>query len=185
MKIKDGLRVCIDAEALERIWRWTELARGEFSCLGLVDDDLVIRDVQLFDQVCTQASTELDQQALGRFLVEQDEPEKVRAWIHSHGTLSTFWSQQDEQCIEGLENESFLVSIVVNKRHDLKCRVDVFAPVRLTVDEVPVEIRLPRLDLKAESEQQFRKLLTASRIRRIPAFPAYPARVPAVMAAAA
>ena len=160
MKIKTDLRVCIDAEALERIWQWTELAKGEVSCLGQVTDDLLVHDVQLFDQVCTQASTELDQQALAKFLGRHPAPEKVRLYWHSHGNLSVFWSAQDDSCIDGLANESFLVSIVVNKKHDVKCRVDFFQPVRLTVDDVPLEVRMPATDLKAECESAFLRHVT-------------------------
>jgi hypothetical protein len=171
MNIRNGPRVSIDAAALETIWHWTALARGEFSCLGVVDDDLGVHDVQLFDQVCTPASTDLDQQALARFLVDHQQPELVRAWIHSHGNLSVFWSQQDDACIEGLANESFLVSIVVNKRRDLRCRIDIFQPTRLTLDEVPVDVRVPRYDLKAESERLFRQHVTEVQAAPMPPTP--------------
>jgi hypothetical protein len=160
MKTRDGPRVRIDAEALERIWHWTELARGEFSCLAEVDDDLLVRDVELFDQVCTQASTDIDQQALARFLVQHPRPERVRAWIHSHGNLTVFWSQQDDQCIEGLANESLLVSIVVNKRHDVRCRIDLFDPLRITLDEVPLEVRTNMRGLRAECAAAFTQHVT-------------------------
>ena len=160
MKIKTGLCVRIDAEALERIWQWTALAKGEFSCLGMADDGLLVHGVQLFDQVCTQASTELDQDALAKFLCRHREPENVRAWIHSHGNLSVFWSAQDDACIDGLANESFLISIVVNKRHDIRCRVDFFQPVRLTLDEVPLEVRMPDTSLKAACEAAFLQHVT-------------------------
>jgi hypothetical protein len=160
MKAKAGFRVSIDAEALERIWQWTHLASGEFSCLAMVSDDLVVHGVQLFEQVCTAASTEIDQQALAKFLVQHRQPEKVRCWIHSHGNLNVFWSQQDEACIEGLANESMLVSIVVNKRHELLCRVDTWNPVRVTLDDLAVEVRLPDYNIKKECELTFREFVT-------------------------
>ena len=156
MKIKQTPRVLIDAEAMERVWQWTALASGEFSCLAMVSGELLVHGVELFDQVCTAASTELDQQALAKFLCRHDKPEAVRAWIHSHGNLGTFWSDQDEECIAGLANESFMVSLVVNKRHDANCRLDLFAPVRLTVDEVDLEVRAPSLDLRSECERLFK-----------------------------
>lgn len=163
MKVKTGFRVTIDAEALEKVWQWTALAKGEFSCLALVTevgDDLLVHDVELFEQVCTAASTEMDQQALARFLVPHPEPEKVRCWTHSHAALNVFWSQQDEACIEGLANESCLVSIVVNKKHELKCRVDIWKPVRLTLDDLALEVRLPDLDIKRQCERAFRDNVT-------------------------
>lgn len=168
MKIKPDFRVAVDAEALERIWQWTALAKGEFSCLAMVENDLLVHGVELFEQVCTQASTEIDQQALARFLVVHPAPERVRAWIHSHGTLNVFWSATDDACIEGLANDTFLVSIVVNKRRELRCRVDFWQPVRLTLDDVPIEVRLPRFDLQAECARQFREHVTEVQPAMIP-----------------
>ena len=155
MKIKHNLRVCIDAEAMERIWHWTDLASGEFSCLGQVTDDLLAHDIQLFDQVCTAGSTELDQQALAKFLCKHNQPEKVRLWCHSHARFGVFWSPQDETCIDGLANESFLLSIVVNKKRDVKVRLDIWHPFRVTLDDLPLEIRLPKLGLARECEALF------------------------------
>jgi hypothetical protein len=154
MKTKTGLRVGIHAEAMERIWHWTDLAKGEFSCLGTVEGTHVTH-VQLFDQVCTASSTELDQQALAKFLVTHPRPEAVRAWIHSHGKLGVFWSEQDEQCIDGLANDTCLISIVVNKARQMKCRVDLWQPVRVTLDDVPVDIVLPDFNLRAECQALF------------------------------
>ncbi len=155
MKVKQNLRVRIDADAMERIWHWTDLAAGEFSCLGTVTDDITVSNVQLFDQICTAASTELDQDALAKFLVTHAQPEHVRAWIHSHGRLGVFWSQQDEACIEGLANDQCLVSIVVNKKREFKARIDVWQPFRLTFDDLPLEIRLPDQNLRGECERLF------------------------------
>jgi len=160
MKLKSVPRVSIDAKALEKVWQWTALAKGEFSCLAMVTNDLHVHDVQLFDQVNTAASTELDQGALAKFLVHHPAPELVRCHIHSHGSLQVFWSQQDEACFEGLETESFLVAIVVNKRHELKCRLDIWKPFRLTLDDLALEVRLPRYELKGECEQAFARHVT-------------------------
>ena len=154
MKTKTTLRVGINAEAMERIWHWTDLATGEFSCLGTVEGTH-INHVQLFDQMCTAASTELDQQALAKFLVTHPRPEAVRAWIHSHGKLGVFWSEQDEACIDGLANDTCLISIVVNKVRQVKCRVDLWQPVRVTLDDVPVELVMPHFNLRAECEAAF------------------------------
>ena len=158
MKLTDhGLRVEIDAEAMEAIRQWTHLARGEFSCLGVVTDDLFIESVHLFEQSCTDASTELDPAALAKFLTRCDQPEKVRGWFHSHASMKTFWSQTDNECIEALQNESFLVSIVVNKAGDLRCRVDLYQPVRLTLDEVPVVVRVRSAALAADCRREFQQ----------------------------
>ncbi len=155
MKVKQNLRVRIDADSMERINHWTDIAAGEWSCLGSVSDDILVGDVRLMDQVCSAASTELSQEALATFLVTHPQPELVRAWIHSHGRLGVFWSQQDEACIEGLANDTYLVSIVVNKKREWKARIDVWQPFRLTFDDLPLEIRLPDQNLRGECERLF------------------------------
>ena len=155
MKVKQNLRVRIDADSMERINHWTDIAAGEWSCLGSVSDDILVGDVRLMDQVCSAASTELSQEALATFLVTHPQPELVRAWIHSHGRLGVFWSQQDEACIEGLANDTYLVSIVVNKKREFKVRIDVWQPFRLTFDDLPLEIRLPDQNLRGECERLF------------------------------
>ncbi len=155
MKVKQNLRVRIDADSMERINHWTDIAAGEWSCLGSVSDEILVGDVRLMDQVCSAASTELSQEALATFLVTHPQPELVRAWIHSHGRLGVFWSQQDEACIEGLANDTYLVSIVVNKKREFKVRIDVWQPFRLTFDDLPLEIRLPDQNLRGECERLF------------------------------
>ena len=155
MNIKAHLCVEIEAEAWECIRQWTQFADGEFSCLGTVGDDLYINEVHLLEQECTDTATELDPEAVATLLMGLDRPEHARAWIHSHSDMQCFWSNTDEDCIEGLANESFLISIVVNKAGDYRCRVDLFRPVRLTIDKVPVVVRVRSPRLAAACKREF------------------------------
>ncbi len=163
MNIKAHLRVEIEAEAWECVRQWTHLANGEYSCLGTVGDDLYVREVHLLEQDSTDTATELDPDAVTRLLLAVDDPAKVRAWIHSHGDMQCFWSTTDEECIEGLANESFLVSIVVNKAGDYRCRVDLFHPVRLTIDKVPVVVRVRSPGLAVDCKREFDR-----KVREVP-----------------
>ena len=163
MDIKAHLRVEIEAEAWECVRQWTHLADGEFSCLGTVGGDLYIDDVHLLEQECTDTATELDPEAVTALLLTVEDPSQVRAWIHSHADMGCFWSGTDEECIEGLANESFLVSIVVNKAGDYRCRIDLFHPVRLTIDKVLVVVRIRSPKLAADCEQEFRR-----KVREVP-----------------
>lgn len=159
MKTTNNLRVRIQAAAMERIWHWTGLASGEFSCLGTVDG-LDINDVQLFDQTCSAASTEMDQSALAQFLCSHPRPEAVRAWVHSHGKLGVFWSDQDDACIEGLANDTCLISVVVNKARQLKCRIDLWQPLRVTLHDIPVDVVVPDYDLAEQCRLEFERHVT-------------------------
>ena len=115
------------------------------------------------EQECTDVNTELDADAIARFLLGTPEPEQVRAWIHSHGSMEAYWSAQDEACIAGMATDSFLLSIVVNKRGDYRCRVDLFQPVRVTLDNVPVRVRVKSPHLAAYCRREFR-----SKVREVP-----------------
>ena len=164
MKVNEhGLRVEIEAEAWECIHHWAQLAKGEYSCLGVVDDDLYIGEVHLLEQESTDVGTELDPDAIAKLLVSLPAPEKVRAWIHSHGSMKPFWSHTDNDCIEGLANDGFLVSLVVNHAGETRCRVDIFQPVRITIDKVPVVVRVRSPLLRAECAKEF-----AQKVREVP-----------------
>lgn len=155
MRITPRTKIIIDAVTMECIKHWTQTASGEFSCLADVSDDLVVSNAQLLEQECTGVSTDLDQEAIAAAMLRHDAPEKMRAWIHSHADMQTYWSQQDEETIEALRNDTFLVSIVVNKKGSVRSRLDVFGPARITLDQLPHEVRFIDDDLKAWCEAEF------------------------------
>jgi hypothetical protein len=58
-----GVKIQVEAEAMQKLWLWTDFAKGEVSCLGLVDEvvstetgrttALVVTDFFLVKQQCT------------------------------------------------------------------------------------------------------------------------------------
>jgi hypothetical protein len=77
--------------------------------------------------------------------MEDKDPELVKVWWHSHGNGACFWSGIDSSTIE-LFNNSWMVSIVGNRLGDYKARVDIYEPVRVSVDELPLEVHIPELE---------------------------------------
>ena len=159
----DIRRVWMDPAAHEKLWAWTRMAKGEVSMLGLVDeveDQPFITDLFLVKQTCTPASTDMDQDAVAKLMVElaaDGRSDQLRAWVHSHGTMNVFWSNQDDSTIEDLAGDPYLVSVVVNRKGEVRARVDVFRPVRVTVDEVPVEVLVPSMGLEPHCAKEFRE----------------------------
>lgn len=155
-------QVWISPEVNERLWNWVDMAKGEVSMLGLVEeceDGPCITDVFLVKQTCTAASTDMDQTEVARLMFDlaaAGMESGLRAWIHSHGVMQAFWSTTDDATIEGFGFEPYAVSLVVNKNGDVKARVDLFEPIRCTIDDIPVRIKLPALDLEDDCEQVFR-----------------------------
>ena len=158
----DIKRVYMDPVAHEKLWAWTRLAKGEVSMLGLVDEvdgQPYITDMFLVKQTCTPASTDMDQDAVARLMVElaaDSKSDQLRAWVHSHGTMNVFWSNQDDATIEDLAGDPYLVSVVVDKSGLVKARVDLFKPVRVTLDDVPVEVLVPDMGLESQCAKEFK-----------------------------
>jgi hypothetical protein len=153
--------VRMDIIAHEKLWAWTRMAKGEVSMLGLVEEDdkgPVITDLFLVKQTCTQSSTDMNQEDVAHLLFELGSAGiegQLRAWVHSHGDMDAFWSAIDENCIQGLAADPYLVSLVVNRKGMVKARIDVFHPIRIIIDDLPVSLRIPDLGLEENCREEF------------------------------
>jgi hypothetical protein len=149
MKITaEDIRFYLLPEVEERMRHYTNLAAGEVSGLGTVeefDGGFLVTDLFLPKQTCSPGGTDLDQESVATLIMELDQagkdPGALRFWWHSHGNLDVFWSGTDEQCINNLANGDYVLSLVTNKRGDVLARLDIFRPVRVTLDKVPVSVR--------------------------------------------
>ncbi len=160
-----GLKIQVEATAMQKLWLWTDFAKGEVSCLGLVDEvvssetgrttSLVVTDFFLVKQQCTYEETDMDVADVARLISELEtkgiDSRKLRCWAHSHGSMSVFWSGQDESCISGLANNEWLLSLVVNKRRDTQMRLDQFHPSHMYIPDVQWEVKHPLVDGLAEA----------------------------------
>ena len=174
-----GIDIQVDSIAMQKLWTFVDLAKGELSAIGTVDtikDEstgqitvLRVTDFHLLDQVCSDTETEIDPNALANLMTEQD-PEKLRCWVHSHGTMGVFWSTQDDACIEGLANGEWLLSLVVNKDHDTMMRLDQYHPCHLCVSDVTFDLFNPiSMDIQQEWTKEFKDKVIEC---------VYPARTP-------
>lgn len=141
MKKPHKLDVCIqiDVMAWMKWLYWVEIAQGEVSGLGVVEEHpglLRITDFVLLEQVCSDAETELDPRAIAELMQDIDDPSRLRCWIHSHADMGVFWSRTDESTIAGLSNGTWLLSMVVNKAHQSLLRLDQFNPTHMYIDNV-------------------------------------------------
>lgn len=144
----DDIRLYLLPEVEERIRHYTTLAAGEVSGLGTVEEfngGFLVTDLFLPKQTCSPGGTELDQDSVATVIMELDQAGvdsgALRFWHHSHGNLDVFWSHTDEQCINNLANGDYVLSLVTNKKGHTLARLDIFKPVRITVDQVPVSVR--------------------------------------------
>jgi hypothetical protein len=163
------INIQIDATAWAKILLWTDIANGEFSALGLVeelDNTLRVTEVFLLEQQCDSAGTEIDQAAVAQLMLEGIDPGKLRCWIHSHADMQVFWSKTDDECIQGLANGEWLLSLVVNKLHESMMRIDQFHPTQIYLEDVIWEVHCPiDPELEARCKAEFKKKVRESEFR--------------------
>jgi hypothetical protein len=158
------IRVQVEAAAMAKFWHYVDLAKGEVSCLGLVDEirdaesgvvtALLVTDFFLVKQRCSADETTMDVAAVSQLMLDLEHQgvssRKLRCWAHSHGGMSVFWSGTDDACIAGLANGEYLLSLVVNKKRDTQMRLDQYHPCHLYLTDIVWETRYPLLDGLAE-----------------------------------
>ncbi|MCL4558123.1 MAG: hypothetical protein M1491_05765 [Deltaproteobacteria bacterium] len=143
----DNNVIWITQKAYNKMFQYVVSTGNEVSGLGVVEEmqgmGVTITDVYLLDQICGPASTELDPLSVSKLLIElskQGKETRLLLWWHSHVNMEAFWSSTDKRTIQGLKSGSFFISMVVNKRFDIQARIEIFSPVSLSLDSVPVKV---------------------------------------------
>lgn len=139
--------VRMTAYAYEKMHHYIDACRGEVSgmgkCVQHEDGTIVVTDCTIFEQEVTGAHSDIDTASLARFQCELigkgEDVGQWRVWWHSHANMATFWSGTDTNTIDSSTEFQYLVSIVSNHAHDVKCRVDVYTPFRMHAD-VQIEV---------------------------------------------
>ena len=141
-------------DAWNKIRLFTDMAPGEVSGVGsverrggkfLVTDAFLIRPSGF-----SSGYVEFDARAFNAFVREFIKNRKspnslIKLQWHSHGNIGVSFSETDKDTIRGYPagGIDFMISLVVNKKHQHRCRIDIFQPVYVGLD-VSVYLVLPR-----------------------------------------
>ena len=134
----------LSAEAERQLRVWTQAAKGEFSCFSVTEIDesgaIVVKKFFLPEQICTESHTSPDRESMGMLMTELVkggyDVSDLRCWAHSHADMDCFWSSEDADTIEQMDNGDWLISIVTNKAGHFRARLDLYHPWRITVDQI-------------------------------------------------
>ena len=177
---KSGLVISITAYAYQRMRYLVQNVDAEVAWFGTVtreNNTFTIDEIYLPNQEVTASSVNAGAEEMSGLLPEiiekygeekalQDIIPNMRAFCHSHHKMDTFWSATDENGINGLANSQFLVSLVLNRAGNILGRVDLFTPVRVTLDKVPVLIDFDstcdELDAEIEAKVTEKKYMAAA-----------------------
>jgi proteasome lid subunit RPN8/RPN11 len=137
-----SMKIKYASHVWDKIRTWVEMTKEEISGMGCVrrekDGSFYIYDVFLLKQENTGAFTDIDDEALMSLMWEMDQLDEedngtryndLKYWWHSHANMSTFWSGQDERCIQTkLQHANWWLSTVHNIKGDTTTRLDLSNP---------------------------------------------------------
>jgi hypothetical protein len=166
--------VLMTARGLHRLKLLLRLCPAEIAGLGYVTPHpkgFLIRDIFILPQRVTDSDAELDPEALfaflARFAAEGGDPSSLQCWWHSHGDGEVYWSETDLETIERFPG-SRVISIVGNQRGTLLCRLDLFAPRRERLEDIPLLEEAcgePPLDLDSLRQEVLSEIRTKVKLR--------------------
>jgi proteasome lid subunit RPN8/RPN11 len=157
-------RIRIRQLALAKLLLYADRCPAEIGGLGYVvwqGGDLLVSDLFILPQKVSVSDTELDPDALFTLLERVAQANRdvasVRLWWHSHGDMDLLWSATDCATIENLPGD-FWVAILVNRKGQVRCRLDAFRSGRetweLPLEEVPEEEEVDLEALRSGIEQE-------------------------------
>lgn len=158
------MNIIISHEASLKLKYFIDIADGEISGIGKseIDEDGTIHlvDLEIIKQKCTAANTTIDDDAQAQFFLDlRKKGENIKnwnVWWHSHANLAVFWSQTDDDTIRNHSSvQTYLVSVVSNKKQEFKARLDIFPK-----DTSPFKIQTVSthdLDVEIEYSDQLSK----------------------------
>lgn len=178
----ESMKIEYSNTAWDKIMTWVDITSEEISGLGCVkrkdDGSFYVYDVFLLIQDNTSSFTDIDDEALMKLMweiTEKDDADDgtrfndLKYWWHSHSNMSTFWSGQDEKCIqEKLIHANWWLSTVHNKKNEIDTRFDIAdPPTRFDDLKVSLKRQIPK-SLTDFCKKEYEEKVTENHSRYTP-----------------
>lgn len=159
-------RVAITLEALQKIRGYTAACPVEINGRGYVErvgNDFLIADVFIMRQRATGSRVDTYDEAIHDLIFQMAKSgrstESLKFQWHSHAHHDVFFSVDDLDTIE-IQKADFHISMVVNKRGESLCRLDLYRPFRAAfMVNVDVLLPLPTESLITKCQKDVRELV--------------------------
>lgn len=145
--------VLIPLSSYQKMMAYVDLCVGEVTGFFDIDWDVdkeafVVGEVYLIKQEAGAADVEMDEDSIAEFMEEMisnGAEQLPRGWWHSHVNMGAFFSGTDDNTINNdFLNDSFTISLVVNKQRQMKASLVVFnlrQPERPYLDNILPEFK--------------------------------------------
>jgi len=145
------MKIIFPIKVYQKFRSYIENCDEEISGLGKIvktDGVITIQDVKIFTQTTSAAETTMDKKAVGKFyddlMKNGEQLSDWKLWWHSHAKMDVFFSGTDIATIDDFDNDlkddNWMLSIVGNHAADLLARIDIYQPIRCTMNEIDWEI---------------------------------------------
>jgi proteasome lid subunit RPN8/RPN11 len=125
---------------------------------------LVTKVYDLLEQSAGGAHVEVDEEKMSAFtleLIKQGCEQLPRGWWHSHVDMGTFLSGTDEETVDFMKNDSFIVALVANKREEITVTIKMFKPFTFEIEKVPVRIIYSEDKINEAAKEEIDKMVSA------------------------
>lgn len=170
------MKIIITDRAYSKLNNFVNLVNTEISGMAKStinkEKNIIITDFIIFDQEVTAGSTIISDESQAKFLNElmkkNEDPSCWNVWWHSHCDMGVFWSGTDDKTIEEHTSQTFLISLVVNKKMEMKARLDIYPKdlspfkkptyCKFDIDDIEYLESKEKIKLKESKEKEIEKI---------------------------
>ncbi len=119
---------------------------GLADCTRNAQGNFRVGEVYLLKQEVSGAAVDLVEESVHKFLAEQIQKgitRMPRLWWHSHYNFKTFFSGTDEDTIQRLRTDTFIVAICVNQGGEMSAKAIISGRKERVIDPLPIRITPP------------------------------------------
>jgi len=141
----------IPVNIFQRMFAYCKLVDEEINGLGAIEqfekNKFRITEIYLLKQKVSGTSCEIETSTLAEFLQklikEKKDTTRVKLWWHSHNKMSCGWSTTDEITGRNIAGKDYFLSLVINHDGEMRCRMNLYRPIEITIDSIPIHIETP------------------------------------------
>lgn len=131
---EEDVKLIIPLATYRKIMAYTAICDLEISGFAEVEynkerNAFIAGEVYLMKQEVSPSTTELEEEDISKFnfeYIKAGGTQLPRLWWHSHVNMEAFFSPTDEGTLTDLQNETFMIALVVNKRKQMKAKAYVY-----------------------------------------------------------
>ncbi len=180
--INQELQLVIPLEAYRKIMGYTTVCNTEITGFADIVFDkenkkFIVEEVYLLEQEAGSTTVHMDEEVVAKFnhkMIKDGREQLPQMWWHSHVNMAVFLSGTDEDTLKDLQNNSFIIALVVNKRYQMKAKMYVYKHTitevlgetveersQITIEDLPVHVQVEYLKIPATITKEVEKKVKA------------------------